>query len=245
MKLKVISSSSAGNCYLLLNDKETLILECGVKATHIKQALNFDLSRIVGVLVTHEHQDHCCAAKDMVEAGLDIYASQGTIEALKFRSRRLKPVTAGKTFQLGGFRIKAFDAVHDCREPFNFLIEHEETGRMVFITDSYYCHYTFPGLHNILIEANYSQEILDRKVSEGVTVDFLRNRVLQSHMSLGTCKEFLMSNDLKEVNNIVLIHLSDSNSNAAEFKTEISDLTAKNVHIAEKGMCISLNKTPF
>jgi phosphoribosyl 1,2-cyclic phosphodiesterase len=245
MKLKVLSSSSAGNCYLLIGATETLMIECGVKASHIKQALNFNLSGIVGCIVSHEHKDHCCAAADMVNAGINIYSSAGTLKAFGFRSHRLIEVTKGKTFSLGGFKIKAFDAVHDCVEPVNFLIEHEECGRIVFITDSYYCSYTFPGLNNILIEANFSQEILDAKLAAGATPEFLRNRVLKSHMSLATCKEFLAANDLRAVNNIVLVHLSDSNSNAAEFKAAIKSQTAKAVHVAEKGLTIDFNKTPF
>jgi phosphoribosyl 1,2-cyclic phosphodiesterase len=245
MKIKVISSSSAGNCYLLYNDTECLIIECGVKAAFIKQALNFDLSKVVGVIITHEHQDHCKAVREIVTAGIKVYASPGTIDAFNLLHHRLNKIEVGKTFTLGGFRIKSFDVKHDCKEPVGYLIEHEETGRIVFITDSYYCPYTFPGLNNIIIEANYSQEILDRKVSEGVSQQFLRDRVLESHMSLATCKEFLNANDLTAVNNILLIHLSDNNSNANQFRQEVLDQTAKNVHIADKGLCINFNKTPF
>ena len=245
MQLKIISSSSAGNCYLLCAANETLIIECGVKIMQIKQALNFDLSNTVGVLVSHEHKDHCSAVKDVIACGLSVYASEGTIIGMSIIGHRIHPIKAGKTLQLGGFKIKPFEAVHDCREPFNFLIEHQECGRMVFITDSYYCEYTFPGLNNILIEANYSQEILDQKVHAGESPEFLRNRVLQSHMNLHTCKEFLVANDLRAVNNIVLIHLSDSNSDAGLFKREIEQLTLKNVRVAEKNMIIEFNKTPF
>lgn len=235
---------------MLESGTETLIIECGVHMSAIKQALDFDLSNVVGVLVTHEHKDHCKAVKDVISAGMNVYASVGTINAFGIKSHRLFPLQAGNndqypSFVLGGFKIKPFDAVHDCAEPINFLIEHEDMGRMVFITDSYYCHYTFPGLHNIIIEANFSQEILDRKVKAGESPEFLRNRVLQSHMSLATCKEFLQANDLSLVNNIMLIHLSNSNSNAKQFEAEIRNLTAKNVHIADKGLIINFNKEPF
>lgn len=245
MKLKVLSSSSAGNCYLLMGAKETLMLECGVKASHIKQALGFDLSMVVGCLVTHEHKDHCCAAREIVNAGINIYSSEGTLAGIGFKSHRLHQVAKTKMFTLGGFKIMAFDAVHDCAEPVNYLIEHEECGRMVFITDSYYCSYTFPGLNNILVEANFSQEILDQKLAAGATPDFLRNRVLRSHMSLDTCKAFLAANDLRAVNNIVLVHLSDSNSNAVQFRDSVRAQTAKNVYVADKGLQIEFNKTPF
>lgn len=55
MKLKVLGSSSKGNCYLLESDKEVLIIELGISFKEIKKALNFDISKVVGALVTHEH----------------------------------------------------------------------------------------------------------------------------------------------------------------------------------------------
>jgi hypothetical protein len=68
---------------------------------------------------------------------------------------------------------------------------------------------------------------------------------MKSHCSFDTCRETLLANDLSKVNNIVLIHLSDGNANASEFKQGIIDATGKTVHIAEKGMTINFNKSPF
>jgi phosphoribosyl 1,2-cyclic phosphodiesterase len=45
-------------------------------------------------------------------------------------------------------------------------------------------------------------------------------------------KEFLKANDLSKVQQIVLIHLSDGNSDEALFKTEIQKLTGKPVYVA-------------
>jgi hypothetical protein len=42
-----------------------------------------------------------------------------------------------------------------------------------------------------------------------------------------------------------LIHLSNGNSHAQEFKEGIRKATGKNVHIAESGLELLLNKTPF
>ena len=64
-------------------------------------------------------------------------------------------------------------------------------------------------------------------------------------MSLETCLDVLRNNDLKMVNNILLIHLSDSNSDEVLFKQEVSDLTGKIVNIANKGLVINFDKEPF
>ncbi|HEK4983663.1 TPA: MBL fold metallo-hydrolase, partial [Clostridioides difficile] len=58
MKIKVLGSSSRGNCYLLQLKNETLILECGVSYKEILKGLDFNLKSVVGCLVTHEHKDH-------------------------------------------------------------------------------------------------------------------------------------------------------------------------------------------
>ena len=47
------------------------------------------------------------------------------------------------------------------------------------------------------------------------------------------------------VNNIILIHLSDGNSNACELQKRIHEATGKTVHFADKGIIININKTPF
>ena len=51
MKLKCIATESKGNCYLLTsNSGETLILDCGIPVKAIKEALNWNVKDVVGVL---------------------------------------------------------------------------------------------------------------------------------------------------------------------------------------------------
>ena len=47
MKLKVLGSSSAGNCYILESDTEALIIEAGLPFMEVKKALNFNVRKIV------------------------------------------------------------------------------------------------------------------------------------------------------------------------------------------------------
>jgi phosphoribosyl 1,2-cyclic phosphodiesterase len=247
MKLTVINSNSAGNAYILqANDGQVLLIECGVRFDRIKQALQFNLSRVEGCLISHDHQDHCKSVRDVLGAGIQVHASCGTHKAMgtydHHRSIKLEP---NRPFYLGHFQILPFDVKHDAAEPFGYLIQHPECGTVLFLTDSYYSEYVFKGLNNIIVEANYCQSILDRRVKEGENPVFLRDRVITSHMSLATCKELLKANDLSKVNNIVLIHLSDGNSDARRFKKEVQEATGKTVHVAEPGLSIDFNIQPF
>lgn len=243
MKLKVIGSGSKGNAYLLGNEQEALLIECGVNFKQIKEALNFNFKNIIGCIVTHEHGDHGKGVKDCMAAGIDVHATKGTHTALKtLNNHRAKTIVLQEVFKIGNFKIKAFDIIHDALEPCGFLINHPDCGNVLFITDLIFCAYTFPDLNNIIIEANYDEDIAKRKLND---MEFLRNRIIKNHMSIDTTEKTLKANDLSKVNNIVLIHLSDSNSDEKAFKTRIEDATGKTVTIADAGVVVGFGKTPF
>jgi len=243
MKLKIIGTGSKGNAYLLENEEEALLIECGVNIKEIKKAIDFNVSKIVGCIVTHEHNDHAKSIKEVMSAGIDVYASYGTHGTCKTLNKsRTNIILEGYPRMIGNFNVLAFKINHDASEPLGFLINHRETGNVLFLTDTFYSNYTFKGLNNIIIEANYSKEIIKEKLSEK---EFLKDRIFQSHMSIDTCLEFLNANDLSKVNNIVLIHLSDGNSNEVQFKEAVENQTGKSVYVASNGMEIEFNKTPF
>ena len=252
MKLKVLGSSSAGNCYILDNGVEALVIEAGVPFSEVKKAVDFDIRRIVGCLITHEHKDHSKWFKKFIEARIIVSTSNETRNALIGDNDKdcspycfIYRVLHMNEFRLGNFTCMAFDVKHDAARPFGYLIKHPEIGTLLFATDTYYLEYTFNGLNNILIECNYKSEILDDNVRDGLISYTQSNRTLRSHMSYDTCRDTLLANDLSAVNNIVLIHLSDGNSNAEKFRQGIMEATGKTVHIADKGLIININKTPY
>jgi Cft2 family RNA processing exonuclease len=53
-ELRVLGSSSSGNCYLLECKDETLILECGIDWNVVLENVE-DFSKVVGVCVSHSH----------------------------------------------------------------------------------------------------------------------------------------------------------------------------------------------
>src|SRR4051812_9847252 len=106
MKLIVIGSNSAGNAYILENDQEALLIECGFMFNKIKHALNYKLKKVVGCIVTHEHGDHAKGIHQVLAAGINVYATEGTLRALHVESHhRVVPTFSGDEFKVGGFRI--------------------------------------------------------------------------------------------------------------------------------------------
>jgi len=183
---------------------------------------------------------------DLIRKGVDVYATAGTHKTVgTVNEKRAKTFKAMDNFTVGNFKILAFDVKHDAAEPVGFLIYHPECGKVLFLTDCNYCKYVFPGLNNIIIEANFSKKIIDQKFGKDSKNEFLRNRILRNHFSIEHCEDMLKKHDLKDVINIVLIHLSDSNSNEVEFKSTIEKATYKHVTVAQKGTDINFNKLPF
>lgn len=237
MLLKVIKTGSKGNCYVLQSENGSLIIEAGVHPKEVKKALNFNLKN-ANCIVSHAHGDHSNHIKGFLESGIRVYASRFTHEVKGTHHHfRASFLVENKTVRIGEFKVLPFEVEHDV-PCFGFLIEHKECGKVLFLTDTSYCEYTFNGLNNIIIEANHSQEIME----ETGVMSFLKDRVVLSHMNINTCKELLQANDLSMVSNIVLIHLSDSNSNSEEFRNQIERSTGVNTIVAENGMVINFNK---
>lgn len=243
MKLKIISTGSHGNSYLLENDTEALLIECGVNFKKIKKTIDFNLKKITACILTHEHLDHSKAIKEVLGAGIQVFATEGTHKARGTDSHhRASILEKGKKVKLGNFTVLPFQVEHDAADPVGFLINHPETGNVLFLTDSYYTKYTFKNLNNIIIEANYCPIIAKERMSEQM---FLHDRVLQSHMSIDQCLNTLSANDLSKVNNIVLIHLSDRNSHEEEFVKKVTEATGKTVVAGRDNMILEFNETPF
>ena len=109
MKLKILGSSSAGNGYVFDNGKEALLVECGVSYRGIQKAVDFDIARIKGCLVSHEHGDHAKHIDKLLKARIRCYMSKGTADVLRLNNNALvRQVRELETYQLGGFKIKGF-----------------------------------------------------------------------------------------------------------------------------------------
>ncbi len=240
MELKVLGSSSAGNSYILDNGKEALLIEAGISFKNIKKALDFNLRKVVGCLITHQHNDHAKYIKTIVDSGINTLALPEVWAAKGVTGSRSVSIEVGKAYVLGNFKVIPFEAAHDV-PCVGYLINHPETGSILFLTDSYMCEYRFNNLKHILIECNYSDQQLMKAIQDGRTQPFQRERLLTSHLEFHTCKEVLKANDLTNVEEVVLIHLSENNADEQYFVNEIQKMTGKAVYAAHPGMILDFN----
>lgn len=244
MVLKILGSSSKGNCYVLTNGKHCLVIESGIKFREVERAIDYKISTLDGVIVSHNHNDHSKYVKEFIENMQPVYCSHGTAVSLGINTyRRCIQMQSETLYKIGNeetaeFSVMPFNVEHDAPEPFGFLIYHKDCGNVLFLTDTYYSQYTFADVENIIVECNHDKELLKASLLNTK----LQERIAHTHLSLATCKELLQANDLSKVRNIVLIHLSLLNSDSELFKTEIEKLTNKKVTIADKGVEIDFSR---
>ena len=228
MEILALASGSSGNCYRVSDGTTPLLIECGIRFPLIREGLNFKASEIAACLVTHEHGDHSKAVKDIMKVGIDCYMTGGTAGALNLTGHRLKILQPLEQFQIGTWTGLSFPTEHDAVEPVGFLLQSGATAeKLLFITDSFYCRYTFKGITHLMVESNYSDDILAENIRAGIVSQAQKKRILRSHFSLDHVKDFLRANDLSRVQEIHLIHISKDSGCPERFVDEIQSLTGK------------------
>ena len=232
-RLKVLGSGSSGNCYILENENEALIIEAGLPFMEVKKALNFNVMKIVGMISSHEHGDHYKYFEQYKNAGINSACFGTGIPEYDADKMKYYLVSMGK------FRIKIFPLVHDV-PCYGFYITHPEMGSLVYASDTEYIKYRFKNVNHFMVESNYDMQFVDRDEPN-------YEHRLRGHMSLDTALKFISTNDNPALRNVVLIHLSDKSADSALFKqkTEETVKYGANVYIAEKGLEVDMNLCPF
>ena len=224
MILKVLSSGSKGNCYVLMdNNGRRLILDSGIQYKKILDGIGYELLSIDGVCVTHEHKDHSLSVNEFRIRGIPIYKPYAD-----------KPDAKLLIAYFGRFHIQCFPLEHDV-PCYGYLITHPEMGKLVYITDTAYCKYRFKGLNHILVECNYDEQMLSEDYAA-------RGHVLHDHMEIQTTCRFIQANSSDALKNVILCHLSSENISEKTAMDEVNQILPEQtkLYVAKQNLEIEL-----
>lgn len=224
MKLKVLGSGSSGNCYILESNTEALIIEAGLPFKEVKKALDFNVRKITGVTISHSHEDHAKHVAEYEKAGISVFKP--------YESKMERQV---RTY--GGFVITSFPLIHDV-PCYGFYVSHPDIGNLIYASDTEYIKYRFKGLNHILVEANYSKDLIS-------DIPQKRRHVLTGHMEIDTTCEFIKANRSAALLNVILLHLSNESASETEFLDRAKKVIDCPVYIARRGLSVSMNLIPF
>ena len=228
MKLKVISTGSTGNSYILTNNQnQHLIIDAGLPIGEIKKGLDYDLEHVVGAVISHSHKDHCLSVPKLKNMGIPCY------EPYKDRLQYMKT-------KLGNFSITSFPVPHHGTENRGFLITSDNTV-FCYLTDLEYLPYDLSskGINILLIELNYQKDRVDESTH-------LEHTVL-GHLEQDTAID-IMAHYKDTLRKVILCHMSQSgalNRELAMKKIREAIPDYIEVDFAKPNTEYNLNECPF
>ena len=203
MKLHVINSGSSGNCYLLVSQGHTLIIEAG-KGT-FEDALKVipDISKIAGVVISHKHTDHYgpVDVEKWKKYGIKVYGPEQMEHANQFNL-----ACAGHV----PYSVISLAVEHDPNiECYAFFIRSNVEGKNIFFATDCFSYARIidalpEPLSLAMTEVNHDAHLLDT----GKYPAELKERVRRSHCSVQRAS---LAIQRAKCTRFVCIHPSENN----------------------------------
>jgi ribonuclease BN (tRNA processing enzyme) len=207
----------------LQNESTALIIDAGVNHKAVLECLDYNTEKVSAVLISHLHGDHKKYAAKLSTYGVKIVTDFKHGASQTFDEWSVLPLTM----------------FHDV-ETYGFYINHPEMGNLFYATDTGKLPYKLAEPEHILLETNYCEDILQENIIDGKLEDFLANRIRENHLSITQAINWIKLQDRKFLKNVILTHLSSSNSNKKDFKQRMEAAIGIPVYIAQPGLNLDL-----
>lgn len=142
-----------------------------------------------------------------------------------------------KRYTVGAFKVMPLKVPHGDCECYAYYLELPDGQKGIFATDCECFPYSIKGLNFILIEANNSQELIIDRLCDGHDARSSFN----SHMELNETISVINRLKNPELNQVVLLHLSDENSDERMFKKQVFTETGIRPLIAESSLNVLID----
>ncbi len=235
MTIKVLGSSSSGNCYVVEDCGEKLILDAGVKYTEVMRAIDWQTESVAGCLVTHKHSDHCAAAEKLAR----IVRTASCQEVANQLQSSCEVLHENKAYLFGGYideqrfayKVVPFHVPHGGTENFAYVIWTPSGNRLLYATDYEYIPLNFQSvrLTHMMIECNYT----DRDKLKGLEK---YEHVARGHAALDTALGVVEANRTEDLKAVIICHVSAS-EDGESIRAQVQELVGDTVTVtvAEKG----------
>lgn len=234
-KLRVISTGSKGNCYMLECNGKWLVLDAGTEVWKIISATGYAPGSIEGVLITHRHGDHSRAAADLWSRGLTVYSEPDFAQAAGLDA--LKP---NVRVQLGSFSICAFRLPHEDVPCYGYLIWMPDGSVFLYATDYSYIPFDFTEqrVNYMLVECNYL-------MWDGLRDTAKYEHVIKGHAEAKVTADFVKASSTDALKAVYICHMSESMSKRQQEKIKrlISEAAGDaRVEMVKQDSCFELER---
>ncbi|MBN8709243.1 MAG: MBL fold metallo-hydrolase [Verrucomicrobia bacterium] len=217
-----LGSGSAGNSMLVRSASSAFLVDAGLSAKQLSirlDACGVRLEDLSGVLLTHEHQDHCGGLKVLLNrCNFPVYCNPMTARAMSdtgFPHANWRFFQNGCAFSLNEFTILPFQVPHDAADPVGFRISAHGACLGVLTDLGYATRNVFDvlkGIQALLIETNYDEQLLQQDMRRPWSVK-QRIQSRHGHLSNAAAARVIDELDAPDLRHVILGHLSrDCNS---------------------------------
>lgn len=167
MEVHVLASGSDGNCTVVRNDDEVVMVDAGLSCKQLVELMGvegIDPSSVKALLLTHEHTDHIMGARVLCKKyDIPVYSTIGTFEGFDHGNADFTPIFGGQTFSVCGMDVTALPTSHDAADPTAFTLA-ADGKRVSIITDTGIltepCQRALHDSDLAILEANYDEDML-------------------------------------------------------------------------------------
>ena len=196
LKYCSIGSGSSGNCHVVSYKDTGILIDAGLAGKRITSGIeqaDFDIDKIQGIFITHEHSDHIKGAGIMSrKLDIPIYANFKTWCGMKDKIGNIKEENMivfdnDKTYELGELKIRPFSIPHDSEDAVGYNI-YSNKEKMSIATDIGY------------ITDNIRNNLKGSKLVEGGTESILLAHLSKENnfpeLAYATTKNVLTKNEM-------------------------------------------------
>ena len=255
MKFCSLYSGSTGNSLFVEGDETKILVDAGVSAKKITEALSsidVDIKEINAIIVTHEHIDHIKSIGTLAKKyQIPVYANLGTWNGIENEKSVIEIENKnyfkiGEEFQIGDLKIKPFSTSHDAMDSCGFSIKNNEQKISIATDLGEMTNEVMENLKNskfILLESNYEPEVLKFcSYPYSVKSRIAGQRGHLSNNEAGKTISKLLDYGLK---NVMLGHLSkESNFPELAYKSVVNELDKNGINKKEIDIKVASRTEP-
>lgn len=220
MRFASLGSGSEGNGLLVSVANTCLLVDCGfgLKDSITRLArLGMTPDQLTGILVTHEHGDHCDGvAKLARKYPCPVWLTHGTRRAQPKAFADLPMVheiDPHQPFHLADLHIQPYPVPHDAGEPVQFVFS-DGAKRLGILTDvgcsTPHIEAMLSGCDALVLECNHDSELLANSDYPYSLKQRISGRL--GHLNNQQAAEILSNLDTSRLQHLVAAHLSHKNN---------------------------------
>lgn len=232
MEVHILASGSDGNCTIIENDGEAIMIDAGISYRRIESLMDregVDKDMLKAILITHEHTDHVSGAGATArKLDIPIVANEATFNASNLGSVQHWVYKSNSCIDIGQFHVTPLATCHNAVEPNCYFTEVDNDKKVLVATDtgkfSFQIEYALGMADVAVIEANYDQKML----VNGPYPPSLKSLIGSERGHMNNVDTALsIRRTMKENPNrkIFLAHLSKTNNTPDTARQAVSDVS--------------------